>query len=108
MRPDDDEDVLEVGPDAPGGEGARPGLLEDDGHDVVPDVPLPQELRSGKGDTGVVTGGATTRTRAVPTSPSLQKLLGNAGSSLRPVPLGVAQDEPAGGLRGPWEESLNA
>ena len=40
----DDEDVLEVGADGAGGEGQRSGLLEDDGDDVVPDVPLPQEL----------------------------------------------------------------
>lgn len=69
MHPDDDEHVLEVGPDAAGREGPRPGLLEDDGHDVVPDVPLPQELRSGGGGgTGVVTGGAS----AVPSSLSPQ------------------------------------
>lgn len=112
VHPDDDEHVLEVGADAPGGEGARPGLLEDDGHDVVPDVPLPQELRSGKGDTGVVTGGASagaaTQTRTVPASLRLQELLGKAVSSLKPVPPGVAQDERAGGLQEPWEESLNA
>ena len=43
-----DEDVLEVGADGAGGEGQRPGLLEDDGDDVVPDVPLPQELPWGR------------------------------------------------------------
>jgi len=45
VHADNDEDVLEVGADVLGGEGQRPGLLEDDGHDVVPYVPLPQELR---------------------------------------------------------------
>ena len=41
VDPDDDEDVLEVGADVLGGERQRPGLLEDDRHDVVSYVPLP-------------------------------------------------------------------
>ena len=39
----DDEGVQEVGGDHVGGEG-RVGVLEDDGHDVVADVPLPLQL----------------------------------------------------------------
>lgn len=38
---DNDEDVLKVGADVLGGERQRPGLLEDDRHDVVSYVPLP-------------------------------------------------------------------
>lgn len=44
MHPHDDEDVLEVRADGLGGEGMSPGLLEHDGHDVVPDVAFPQQL----------------------------------------------------------------
>ena len=40
---DEDEGVEEVGGDHVGGEG-RVGVLEDDGHDVVADVPLPLQL----------------------------------------------------------------
>lgn len=47
VRLHDDEHVLEVRADAPGCEGKRPRLLEDDGDDVIPDVSLPQELRPG-------------------------------------------------------------
>ena len=39
----DDEGVQEVGGDHVGGEG-RVGVLEDDGHDVVANVPLPLQL----------------------------------------------------------------
>lgn len=48
MHTDDDEDVLEVGADVLRGERQSPRLLEDDGDDVVSDVPLPQELRDRK------------------------------------------------------------
>lgn len=44
----DDEDVLEVGADVLGGERQSPRLLEDDGHDVIPYVSLPQELVTGR------------------------------------------------------------
>ena len=40
----DDEDVLEVRADRLRREGKRTRLLEDDRHDVVADVPLPQQL----------------------------------------------------------------
>lgn len=36
--------MLEVAADVPGAEGRRSGLLEDDCHDVVPDVALTEEL----------------------------------------------------------------
>lgn len=48
MHPNDDEDVLEVRSDGPGSEGVSPGLLEHDGHDVVPDVAFPQQLADDK------------------------------------------------------------
>lgn len=48
MHTDDDEDVLEVGADVLRGERQSPRLLEDDGDYVVPDVPLPQELKDRK------------------------------------------------------------
>lgn len=48
VRPDDDEDVLKVGPDALGSERQCSGLLEDNGHDVISYVPFPQELRAGQ------------------------------------------------------------
>ena len=48
VGPDNDEDVLKVGADVLGGERQRPGLLEDDGHDVVAYVPLPQQLVVGR------------------------------------------------------------
>lgn len=99
MHPDDDEHVLEVGPDAAGREGPRPGLLEDDGHDVVPDVPLPQELRSGRGGEDRCGYRRGLRSPLVPES---------TGPSLQLAPPGVAQDEPAGGLQGPGEEGLKA
>ena len=41
---DEDEGVEEVGGDHVGGE-RRVGVLEDDGHDVVADVPLPLDLK---------------------------------------------------------------
>lgn len=44
MHPYDDEDVLEVRADGLGSEGMGPGLLEHDGHYVVPDVAFPQQL----------------------------------------------------------------
>lgn len=44
VHPHDDEDVLEVRADGLGGEGVSPGLLEHDGHNVVPDVAFPQQL----------------------------------------------------------------
>ena len=43
MGPDDDEDVLELTLDV-GDERQGAGLLEDDGDDVVADVPLPRQL----------------------------------------------------------------
>lgn len=45
MHTDNDEDVLEVGADVLRGERLSPRLLKDDGDDVVPDVPLPQQLK---------------------------------------------------------------
>lgn len=45
MHPYDDEDVLKVRADGLRGEGVSAGLLEHDGHDVVPYVPLPQQLQ---------------------------------------------------------------
>lgn len=45
VHTDDDEDVLEVGADVLRGERQSARLLEDDGDYVVPDVPLPQELK---------------------------------------------------------------
>lgn len=44
MHPYDDEDVLEVRADGLGSEGVSPGLLEHDGHYVVPNVAFPQQL----------------------------------------------------------------
>lgn len=44
MHAHDDEDVLEVRADGLGSEGMSPGLLEHDGHYVVPDVAFPQQL----------------------------------------------------------------
>lgn len=41
---DYDEDMLEVRTDVLGGERESTRLLEDDGDDVIPDVPLPQKL----------------------------------------------------------------
>lgn len=41
---DDDEDVLELRADVLGRERKGSRFLEDDGHDVVPDVTLPQQL----------------------------------------------------------------
>lgn len=41
MHAHDDEDVLEVRADGLGSEGVSPGLLEHDGHYVVPDVAFP-------------------------------------------------------------------
>lgn len=46
VHADDDEDVLEVGPDALWSERKRAGLLEDNGHDVISYVPFPQKLRA--------------------------------------------------------------
>lgn len=48
VHADDDEHVLEVGADVLRGEGQRSRLLEDYSDDVVPYVPLPQELREKK------------------------------------------------------------
>ena len=48
VGPDNDEDMLKVGADVLGGERQRPGLLEDDGHNVVAYVPLPQQLVVGR------------------------------------------------------------
>lgn len=47
VNSDDDEDVLKMGADVLGGERQRPWLLEDDRHDVIPYVPLPQQLGNG-------------------------------------------------------------
>lgn len=44
---DNDEHVLKVGADVLGGERQRPRLLEDDGHNVVSYVPLPEKLVNG-------------------------------------------------------------
>lgn len=44
VHPHDDEDVLEVRADGLGSEGVSAGLLEHHGHNVVPDVSLPQQL----------------------------------------------------------------
>lgn len=44
MHLHNDEDVLEVRADVLGGERQGARLLEDDGHDVIPNVPLPQKL----------------------------------------------------------------
>lgn len=44
MHPHDDEYVLKVRADGLGSEGVRTRLLEHDGHDVIPDVALPQQL----------------------------------------------------------------
>lgn len=41
---DDDEHVLEVGANVFGSEREGPRLLENDGDDVIPYVPLPQQL----------------------------------------------------------------
>ena len=43
MRPDDDEDVLELRLEV-GDEGERARILEDDGDDVVADVALARQL----------------------------------------------------------------
>lgn len=48
VHPNDDEDVLEVRSDGLGSEGVSPGLLEHDGHYVVPDVAFPQQLADDK------------------------------------------------------------
>lgn len=48
MHPYNDEDVLEVRANGLGGEGVSAGLLEHDGHYVVPYVALPQQLVIGK------------------------------------------------------------
>lgn len=52
MNADDDEDVLEVGADVLRGERQGSGLLEDDRHDVIPYVPLPQQLEAEGGGKG--------------------------------------------------------
>lgn len=44
MHTDDDEDMLKVRADGLGGEGVSTGLLEHNGHNVVPYVALPQQL----------------------------------------------------------------
>lgn len=44
MHPNNDEDMLEVRANGLGGEGVSTRLLEHDGHYVVPDVALPQQL----------------------------------------------------------------
>ena len=44
MHPDNDEDMLKVRANGLGGERVSTGLLEHDGHDVVTDVALPQQL----------------------------------------------------------------
>lgn len=44
VHPHDDEDMLKVRADDLGSEGMSAGLLEHDGHNVVPYVPLPQQL----------------------------------------------------------------
>lgn len=46
MDSDDDEDVLEVRADVLRGERQCAWLLEDDRHDVIPYVPLPQQLEA--------------------------------------------------------------
>lgn len=45
---DDDKDVLEMGSDASRSKRKCSGLLEDNGHNVISDMPFPQKLRSGK------------------------------------------------------------
>lgn len=45
VHPDDDEHVLEVGPDALRSERKCSGLLEDNGHDVISYMPFPQKLQ---------------------------------------------------------------
>lgn len=42
LHPNHHKDVLELGPDALGGEGLAAWLLEDNCHNVVPNVSLPQ------------------------------------------------------------------
>lgn len=49
MHFDDDKDVLEMGPDASRSKRKCSGLLEDNGHNVISDMPFPQKLQSGKG-----------------------------------------------------------
>lgn len=44
VHPHDDEDMLKVWADGLGSEGVSAGLLEHDGHNVVPYVSLPQQL----------------------------------------------------------------
>lgn len=44
VHPDNDEDMLKVRANSLGGERMSTGLLEHDGHDVVPDVAFPQQL----------------------------------------------------------------
>lgn len=48
MHPYDNEDMLEVRAYGLGGERVSAGLLEHDGHYVVPYVALPQQLVIGK------------------------------------------------------------
>lgn len=44
VHPHDDEDMLKVRADGLGSEGVSAGLLEHDGHNVVANVSLPQQL----------------------------------------------------------------
>lgn len=48
VHPHNDEDMLEVRANGLRGEGVSAGLLEHDGHNVVPYVTLPQQLVIGK------------------------------------------------------------
>ncbi len=50
MNLDDDEDMLEMGADGLWSEGLGARLLEHDRHDVVTDVPLPQQLMKQNGE----------------------------------------------------------
>lgn len=44
MNLNDDEDMLKMGADGLWSEGQSAGFLEHDGHDVITDVPLSQQL----------------------------------------------------------------
>lgn len=48
MDPNNNKDMLEMGPDVLRGERQRPGLLEDYGDDVITYMSLPQELGKSK------------------------------------------------------------
>lgn len=48
VNADDDEDMLEMWADVFRGEGMSSWLLENDGDDIIPNVPFPQQLQKTK------------------------------------------------------------